>query len=225
MIMKKISSVLFWVVSVGEVGSVFMDLPLLHKICKPAILPLLLVYYVFSQRESKKPISITLNMALLFSWGGDVFLMNDGERFFILGLLSFLTAHVFYIFTFRQFRYETDQDSLHGLQRIRFAFPIILYGSGLVVILYNQLGQLQMPVLFYALVLTIMVLQALFRFNRTSTSSFAMVFGGAILFMISDSLLAVNKFLEPITYSGLWIMGTYIGAQFLIVKGLLRHSG
>jgi uncharacterized membrane protein YhhN len=68
-----------------------------------------------------------------------------------------------------------------------------------------------------------MVMVALFRFGKTTAGSFAMVFGGAILFMISDSLIAINKFLEPLPQSGFWIMTTYIGAQFLIVRGLLRH--
>jgi uncharacterized membrane protein YhhN len=80
------------------------------------------------------------------------------------------------------------------------------------------------PVMLYALVLTLMVLNALFRFKRTGAASFAMVFGGAILFMISDSVLAVNKFLEPVSHSGIWIMSTYISAQFLIVEGILQHQ-
>lgn len=151
-------------------------------------------------------------------------LMGASELYFMLGLASFLTAHVFYIFTFRQFKLEDDSQALQGLQRIRFSFPIILYGTGLVVILYSRLGDLKIPVLLYALVLTLMVLNALMRFGRTSTPSFVMVFGGALLFMISDSILAVNKFLDPIPYSGFWIMSTYISAQFLIVYGLLKHK-
>ncbi len=222
--MKKTSLFLFAAVTAGEMLSTLLDVAVLHKICKPAIMPVLLVYYILSHKEKKNQLSLSLIMALIFSWCGDIFLMSDGQQFFMLGLLSFFTAHIFYIFTFRQFRYEADHDALHGLQRVRFAFPIILYGSGLMVILYNQLDQLQVPVIFYALILTIMVLQALFRFNRTETTSFALVFGGAILFMISDSLLAINKFLEPIPFSGFWIMSTYISAQFLIVRGLLRHQ-
>lgn len=222
--MKKIILILFGVIACGELVSDLFAIPLLHSICKPLLLILLIGYYVSAQRESGSPLSKVLLLALIFSWGGDVLLMGSGELYFMLGLASFLAAHVFYIFTFRQFLQEDDTQALQGLQRIRFAFPIILYGSGLVVILYNRLGDLKIPVLLYALVLTVMVLNALMRFGRTSTPSFVMVFGGALLFMISDSILAVNKFLDPISYSGFWIMSTYISAQFLIVKGLLKHD-
>jgi len=222
--MKKIFLGLFMLAAIGELLSQVMELPVLHTFTKPALLLLLLGYYIFSAREQKNSISTTLVLALLFSWGGDVLLMKSGELFFMLGLVSFLIAHVFYIFVFRQSRNNDETSSLQGLQRIRFAFPIILYGSGLVVILYAELGDMTVPVMIYAFILTLMVLNALFRFGRTSSASFAYVFGGAILFMISDSLLAVNKFLEPVTLSGFWIMLTYMGAQFLIVTGLLKNS-
>ena len=222
--MKKTILILFVIIVIGELISSLISVPVLHLVCKPLLLILLIGYYVVTQRESGSPISKVLLLALIFSWGGDVLLMGNGELYFMLGLASFLAAHVFYIFTFRQLQLEDDTQALQGLQRIRFAFPIILYGSGLVVILYGRLGDLKIPVLLYALVLTLMVLNALLRFGRTSTPSFVMVFAGALLFMISDSILAVNKFLEPISYSGFWIMSTYISAQLLIVTGLLKHE-
>lgn len=222
--MKKIFLVLFALAAAGELLTQLIALPTVHLVTKPALLLVLLGYYYFSVREQKGAPSFMVMLALVFSWGGDVLLMKQGELFFILGLVSFLIAHVFYIFVFRQFRNDDETSSLQGLQRIRFAFPVVLYGTGLVVVLYPTLGDLAIPVLIYAGVLTVMVLNALFRFGRTSSASFAFVFGGAILFMISDSLLAVNKFLEPVTLSGFWIMLTYIAAQFFIVTGLLKDS-
>jgi uncharacterized membrane protein YhhN len=222
--MKRIALIVFLLSSMGELVSTVSDLPLLHAICKPLLLLALLVYYVYAARQRNHRIVPVIVLALIFSWGGDVLLMRTGELFFMLGVVSFLVAHVFYIFTFRQFLFEDDTEALHGLQKIRFAFPFVLYGTGLVVVLYPYLGELAMPVLIYALVLTVMVLNALFRFKRTTTASFTMVFGGAILFMISDSLLAVNKFVEPIPLAGFWIMSSYISAQFLIVLGLLKHN-
>ena len=222
--MKKIVLYLFILVTAGELLSHALELPVLHLICKPALIVVLMIYYVLMNGETDQPLSRTLLIALFFSWSGDLLLMKSDELFFIFGLVSFLISHVFYIFTFRQFREEDDTESLHGLQKVRFAFPIILYGTGLVIILLPHLGELVTPVIIYALVLTLMVLNALFRYKRTEASSFTLVFGGAVLFMISDSLLAINKFLEPIHYSGIWIMSTYISAQFLIVRGLLKHG-
>lgn len=110
-----------------------------------------------------------------------------------------------------------------GLRRVRFSFPIVLAGTGLLVVLYPHLGELRIPVVVYALVLVIMVLNALFRYGRTPNSSFWLVFIGAFLFMLSDSLLAINKFKAPIPQGGIWIMTSYISAQYLIVEGIIRH--
>lgn len=215
---------MFILVSVGEIISTLMDVPLLHTYCKPAIMIMLGLYYWASQRAASEPLSIPLLIAILFSCAGDILLMQKSdEQFFMFGLGAFLIAHLFYILTLRQHRLGNSPEALQGLQKIRFAFPIVLAGTGLVTILYNRLEGLKIPVMVYAAVITIMVLNALFRFGRTNTKSFTMVFGGAILFMMSDSLLAVDKFLEPLPMAGFWVMSTYIGAQFLIVQGLLKH--
>jgi len=75
----------------------------------------------------------------------------------------------------------------------------------------------------YALVLVVMVLNGLFRLGRTNNKSFLLVFVGALFFLVSDSLLAINKFLHPFASSGLLIMSTYITAQFLIIEGIIAH--
>jgi uncharacterized membrane protein YhhN len=86
------------------------------------------------------------------------------------------------------------------------------------------LGALKIPVIVYAVVLMVMVAAAIRRFHNTSNQSFVMVVVGAILFMVSDSLLAINKFLEPVSNASILIMLTYITAQLLIVEGLIRHG-
>jgi uncharacterized membrane protein YhhN len=130
---------------------------------------------------------------------------------------------MYYIVCYRQFQNADKTKELLGSQKVRFSLPFILAGTGLVVILYPVLGDLKIPVMIYALVLTLMVLNALFRYGRTSMKSFLLVFLGAILFMASDSMLAINKFLQPFSGAGVWIMLTYCVAQFLIVEGALIH--
>jgi uncharacterized membrane protein YhhN len=223
--MKKAAIILFVIVGVCELMSGFADFGMLHLICKPLILFSLVIYYLTSiDREHRSMAAI---VAMIMSLAGDVFLMLQKEypQFFVFGLASFLIAHVFYIFAYRQHRSESHHpDELQGVQRIRLAFPIILAGSGLVFVLYPTLGDLKIPVLLYAIVLVVMVLTALFRFGRTETKSFWMVFIGAVLFMISDSTLAINKFLMPVAHAELIVMSTYILAQYLIVEGLLNHN-
>lgn len=221
--MRTIFLMLFGIASLAEISAHVFNWPDVRLVTKPSLLLLLAAWYITAARQSNQPLSTMLLAALTFSWGGDVLLLGAGDLYFMLGLGSFLLAHVFYIFTFRQFRNEDETHALQGLQRIRFALPIVLFGTGLVIILYPNLGGLTVPVLIYSGVLTGMVLNALVRFGRTNVRSFAYVFGGAILFMISDSVLAINKFLETVDGAGIWVMLTYIAAQFFIVKGLLKH--
>ncbi|HET9055035.1 MAG TPA: lysoplasmalogenase [Cyclobacteriaceae bacterium] len=223
--MKKIFLYLFLLVSAGVLLADAGNAVLLHTVCKPAIMIALGLHYWMMQRE-QGVISKPVVLAIIFSCAGDTLLMFQGRdgNFFMWGLAAFLVAHIFYILAYRQHQSADTSNELQGLQKIRYAFPVILSGTGLVVILYGRLGGMKIPVLVYAMVITVMVLAALFRFGKTSSPSFAMVFGGAILFMISDSLIAINKFLEPLPMAGFWIMTTYIAAQYLIVTGLLKHK-
>jgi uncharacterized membrane protein YhhN len=188
---------------------------------KPLIMISLLGYYWVSMPAGQR--SLVLMVAMFFSWVGDVLLMFSGAGFFLAGLGGFLVAHIFYVMAYRQHK-RTEGDGLHGVQKVRYAFPVILAGTGLLVILMPVLGDMTIPVALYAAVLVVMVLTALFRFGHTNLRSFWMVFAGATLFMISDSTIAINKFLQPIPQSGLLIMSTYMAAQWLIVEGLIRHQ-
>jgi uncharacterized membrane protein YhhN len=222
--MKNVFLILFVLASTGVLASYLIDVHLLHQICKPLIMLSLTAYYATT--VPKVNFSMSMVLALAFSFGGDTLLMFEKNHaiFFTLGLGSFLISHLFYIPAYRQHRWDTTANELQGVQRIRMAFPIILLGSGLIVVLYPVLNELKIPVLLYAVVLVAMVLNALFRYGRTSSKSFGFVFGGALLFMISDSLLAINKFLQPVTHAGLLIMITYCLAQYAIVHGILEHE-
>jgi uncharacterized membrane protein YhhN len=219
--MKKLSLYLFIAASVAEVLSEIFTIPLLHQLSKPLIIVTLAVFYFYHSEYR----STVVWLALFFSFSGDVLLMFETERsnFFLFGLAAFLMAHIFYILAYRQHQDSSMENSLKGIQKIRFSFPIVLAGTGLIVILYPSLGPLKLPVVVYALILIIMVLNSIFRFGRTNNQSFWLVFAGSALFMLSDSLLAINKFFKPVPAAGFWIMSTYILAQFLIVKGLVQH--
>jgi uncharacterized membrane protein YhhN len=219
--MKKFALYIFILVSVAELISVTFNMPLVNLIAKPLIMITLVGYYL---TNIPKRSSLFL-IAMAFCWLGDVLLMFQSQEtlYFMGGLVSFLIGHVLYIITYRQMRDAKGTNELLGTQKVRYSLPIVLAGTGLVVILYPSLGELTVPVMIYALVLTIMVLQALFRFGFTNNRSFKLLFVGALFFMASDSLLAINKFLEPLPLASLSIMATYIAAQYLIVEGAMAH--
>lgn len=222
--MKKISLIAFILVSTAELLAITADVEYLHVASKPLIMITLGFYYWFSTERSSP--STTVLLAIVFSFLGDTILLFEqrAAQYFVLGVASFLLAHLFYIFAYRQHRNDEVTTALQGVQRIRFAFPIILAVSGLLIILYPRLGALKVPVIVYCFVIVMMVLSALFRYGRTSSQSFRMVFGGALLFMISDALLATNKFLQPLSHAAFLIMITYIVAQFMIIQGLLEST-
>lgn len=220
--MKKAILILFALVCLGELAAGWMGWPEVHRVCKPLIMITLGAYYIINAKH-RSPVVL---LAIFFSLAGDVLLMfeTSHELFFIFGLLAFLTSHVFYIFSYRQHQWVASHDALQGIQKIRASFPIVLAGTGLIIVLYPVLGPLRFPVMVYALVLIVMVLNALFRYGRTEAMSFRMVFFGALLFMLSDSLLAINKFLVPVPNGTSWIMLTYMVAQYWIVLGLVQHE-
>jgi uncharacterized membrane protein YhhN len=217
---SKFFIVAFAVAVFGEIISLLGEYPS-HFIFKPAIMLTLIGYYL-SEAEVRNG---TFLRALFFCWAGDCLLMftHRSEWFFILGLIAFLIGHLYYIFTFRQIVWEQESQML-PTQKVRLLFPILLAGTGLMVVLYPVLGNMKVPVLFYSIVLMLMVAYALLRVGRTSRQSFTWVFVGALFFMISDSLLAINKFYSVFRFANLAVMGTYIIAQFMIVKGILVHS-
>ena len=153
---------------------------------------------------------------LVFSWAGDVFLISSD--WFIAGLVSFLIAHVFYIIAYQKTGAANGQ--LKALDIVKF----VLYGVELIWFIYPGLGDLLVPVLIYALVLLGMGVWAHKRRGATSTASFKLVALGAILFVVSDGLIAVNKFAYPIPAERILIMSIYMTAQYLIVQGLIQHT-
>ncbi|MBS1489070.1 MAG: lysoplasmalogenase [Bacteroidetes bacterium] len=212
--------VLFFIVAAIEVTIQFFNLLPYDVFIKPLLVPLLALWYI-RQSFAKEKIFL---LALLGCWVGDVFLLFAGirELFFILGLGSFLGAQVLFIITYQKFCWSGE--GLNGPQKIRAAFPVLLAATGLVTVLYPSLGALKIPVMVYALVLAWMVVQSFFRYGRTSSASFWSISFGALLFLVSDSLLALNKFHQPVPLAGVGIMTTYLAAVFWIVKGAIRHQ-
>ncbi|WP_290969483.1 lysoplasmalogenase [Flavobacterium sp.] len=160
--------------------------------------------------------------ALALSWLGDVILLftDLGEIYFILGLVCFLSAHVVYCVLFnKQKRIRKKQNKpLFILGSILIAIYLI----GMVSVLMPYLGELEIPVSIYASVISIMLLFAFNGFLVWEKPGNQLVFFGALFFVISDSILAVNKFYAPIPKSSFFIMLTYLLAQYLIVVGVLK---
>ena len=186
---------------------------------KPFLLPLLVVAVYLSEKFKTKTLLLT---ALTFSWIGDVILLfaDKGEIYFILGLVAFLVSHVFYIVLFsKQTISKTISNKLSFVASIAL---ILLYFFGMITTLGPKLGPLTVPVVVYAIVISSMLFFALKGSFQWNTIPYQSVLIGAVLFIASDSILAFNKFYQPIPYASFLIMITYLGAQYGIVWGILN---
>lgn len=190
----------------------------LRHFTKPLILLSLFVYFAINGRSLARSIYILMLLALFFSWLGDSFLMYDAisPNYFMLGLVSFLTAHILYCVVFLK-RWNKSASSTYWLVLI----TLMLYGSVLFIQLKDKLGELLIPVIIYVSAILLMAITAYRRKKMVTSESFTLVFIGALFFIASDSILAVNKFVNAFPYSHILVMGTYAAAQYLIMKGIL----
>jgi uncharacterized membrane protein YhhN len=215
----RLFSILFWIITCIDIAAIVYGSSSIHFFVKPLLIPTLMLLLIYSKTGGKE--KWWLLTGLFFSFLGDVFLLYEYKNalFFIFGLASFLITHVFYIIYF--LKIKSTQLSLLR-QQPWIAALVAGYGCSLVMLLYPGLGDLKIPVIVYAGVICFMLLCSLHIFYKTGRPSNVYFVTGALLFVISDSLLAVNKFLTPFTSAGIFIMLTYCAAQFFIVMGFIK---
>lgn len=154
-----------------------------------------------------------LALALAFSAAGDAFLGLDGERLFVPGLASFLITHVLYSVLFVHIAKTTRAPASLARKAAMAITP--LFALAFSAVLWPELGGLALPVALYMLAIVSMALLSL-RIVHWAVPT------GATLFVISDSLIALGKFLWSAPWIGPAIWITYALAQLLIVHGLVR---
>lgn len=159
--------------------------------------------------------NLILGTALAFSCMGDIFLDLPGQRF-IHGLVSFLVSHFIYILLFvrnwpRPLRPDAGQ--------MARAAVVLVYSLLLSSWLSPNLGKLAGPVMIYICAITIMAISTIF-------AGFAKpwVWIGAMLFLISDSMIAVGKFKTAVPFSGYLVWATYYLGQYGIAMGFLQEK-
>lgn len=195
--------------------------PLMHGIFKGGLMPILMLMVATSPSFNRVGVRVLLLGSLLFAWAGDVLLLYDvDEDYFLAGLASFFIAQALYVAVFALHIKPNDKASL--LRRHPSVIAVVALIFFIIVRqFYNDLDNLQLPVLAYSFVLFLMLMAALNRRRRTNELSFWLVLIGAVLFVLSDALIAFDRFGESI--HSFYIMITYTMAQGLIVTGLVLH--
>ena len=209
---------LFSVIALIQIMHVVIGREELRIFTKPLIIPLLGLTYYYSLEKKLSFFKDAILLALFFSWLGDILLLN--ESLFVPGLISFLTAHIFYIYFFA--RTNSGQASYFKLRPVML-IAVLAYLIEFMYLLWPSLGAMKIPVLLYGITISTMLSAAIWQYQKLDDRTSLFMIIGATFFVTSDSILAVNKFSSPFETAGIFIMTTYILAQLFIVLGAIRY--
>ncbi len=228
--MKKFEQVflfLFTISAITNLWSEVMDWRLGVLISKPLLMTTLGLYFWSKTRKNTTYLSFFILLGLFMAIFGDCFLMfaEKSKAFFLLGLSSFLFTQLFYAIAF--WRYPSKEKGVVQKSSI-LILPFIVFLVFNAWLLWDGLeGAMKIPVVLYSMVISAMVITALNLNGKVRSSTFRVIFTGALLFMISDFLIGLGKFgglEEPIPQSRVLIMATYILGQYLIIKGSIQAN-
>jgi uncharacterized membrane protein YhhN len=171
-------------------------------VIKPIATCLVIALAIAGLSQSSRWYQVEIVAALACCLCGDIFLLGANERWFAAGLASFLAAHVLFIVAF-----------VHGLHHVAlpwWSILIALYGLVLGAFLLRYVTQrLKMAVALYCVVITLAALAAAWRWHSLHSASALLALSGALIFMISDSLLGVRYFVTSFRYGHVAIMASY----------------
>ena len=211
----KITFLIFVLVSILDIIGVIFKIPTLIVVFKPLILLSLVVLYIVSSSERNK----IYILALICSFLGDVFLIFEGEFYFIAGLLSFLIAHLLFI----RIVVKRLQKNLYS-KIVVSIIPFLTFYLVLIFTLKNSLGELLIPVIIYGLTIAVFGMVSLIDYLNTKSIKSLYMLIGAVIFMFSDAILAVNRFYKSEHTLEVLVMITYVFAQYLIYKSMIQKK-
>ena len=186
---------------------IYLDKTNFRIISKNLLMPVLLFTYLSEAKSHQIKLDLFFVLGLIFSFLGDFFLLLKSG--FLLGLGSFLLAHIFYIISFKK----------RSLSRVSVGVIVVLllYLVLLISFLFPHLKEMKIPVIIYGIIISTML-----YFSIKTQEKLLIV--GALFFVISDSILSVNLFVSSSLLLNLLVMITYVLAQVLLVKGILKTS-
>ena len=200
----------FFILIVDLLGIAFQNSTLVF-VFKPLLIPTILFLYTVDTRIKNK----LYRVALVVCFFGDVFLLGSEKLFFMLGLGSFLIAHVIFI------KIVLNQLNKISFKRIVIAgLPYIILLISILSLLKDSLKDLFFPVVIYGLTICSFGTIAFLNYLQKKDSRAMFMFIGSTVFIASDLVLAINKFYFSALYLEVFVMLTYGIAQYLILKSM-----
>ena len=205
--MKKFLTILLYLFGGLYCYGLFIDDVILQALSKP--IPILLI---LAQVRPSSKYNFFIMAGLFFSLIGDILLLALVDEF-LYGLAAFLITHLFYIVAF-----------LIRNRDVRFVSMLVFYliGGAAVYVLYPYTGEFRYPVIVYVFVIVTMAWRAYSQRNYNKTALYAYL--GAMTFLLSDFILAYNKFIFSYHYSGIISIVIYWTAQYMIAKSTVKNE-
>lgn len=183
------------------------------RIAKGLLMPLLAICYVLTCNEKEININFLILGALFFGWIGDIALIHKTKKRVLVGILTFLVGHIFYILLFLHDFTGFTVYQLLGL------LPYTIYAVILVKKLFPYVGkEMRLATSIYIMIILCMSISALLRYPYVAYIPFYLSWTGSICFLCSDTILAYQIYAKG-THHGVMIL--YLMAQTLIVISYL----
>ena len=181
------------------------------KLPTKTILSCLFIFAALVQSHPIPGYYYILLLGLIFCLGGDVFLAMPQDKAFLMGLVSFLLGHVFYVVCFFYVADISLWTWIGCLAGMLVSVPVFLW-------LRPHLGSMLKPVIAYIIVITIMVIGAwtVLGDAELNFTGRLLVFTGAVSFYLSDLFVARDRFLKPDFANRLMGLPMYYLGQFLL---------
>lgn len=197
---------LYVIVAVADIIGEAADLDRLRVVCLWVLMPLLAIYLLARTGARPGRTTTLVLAALLFSWLGDA----AGDPL-LVKIVFFLIAQVIYVIAFLPY-WRTSL-----VRKPPALIPYAIVVLALVAVVGASAGEMLVPVAVYGICLGLMAVLST-GVNRTAGL-------GGVLFVISDSVLAINAFVDGLAIpgAGVWIMVTYLLAQLLLVRGVVKR--
>ena len=204
----------FLLVSLVDIIAILNDNTLWQTISKPLIIPALMFYYVARSKARNK----WYILALIFSFLGDVLLL-DKSNLFLFGIGAFLMTQLLYVYIFSKGLSKSS-----WRKRILAFLPFLIFFFALIQVLKPGLNGFFVPVVIYGVAISIFGAISLLKHLVNKDSASLSLISGALLFILSDSMIALHKFHESRSIYPVAIMLTYILAQYLIAMFMLKSE-
>lgn len=215
---KSVFTILFFITLLIDLIAVVCNKEVIRYVAEPLLTVILAANFLSSTPYVARSFRVLMFLALFFSCIGDIFLLFEdrGEEFFITGILCFLFTHLAYIGFFLKIRYTNLP-----LPDCKWPF-IFLTEAALLLFIFSMLpylGDMSIPVIIYAIFISFTLLTSIHAFRFKEQAIGWLCISGAILFIASDTLEAINHFYHVVPAGDLLITLTYGLAQWGLCTG------